>query len=260
MKRKRHGSRQDRCQKTKKHEKQHQAIDLTLSDEDETKEDGKKGNNIVVLSDDAVGDGDEVLFVKNGDAPSVHPVVHNKATPSTGKTINDVLKDKKLSSSTLARSLPPLLLSTPLSVSTHTPCSLHYDILPAKLAETLYKAMLRESATWTKNKWYLNDRLVESNHKTCFYHSEVDGRFDEQWYMGRKLNDTLDNGGNVQGRTYVEEMEEARLIIEEFVNEQLKGKKRYDLEYDGEWKANVAASNCYRGGAEVSHRHPGILA
>lgn len=28
----------------------------------------------------------------------------------------------------------------------------------------------------------------------------------------------------------------------------LKGPKRYKLEYDGEWRANVAAVNCYSGG------------
>jgi len=230
-----------------------QPIDLTLSDDEERvngQESTSSSISLVVLTDND-DDQDEVLFVKSERASAQDRKKASSSTASSSKTINDVLKDKQSQTTTLPKSLPPLLLSTPDSVTKNTPCSLHYDILPPKLAESLYKQMLLESTTWTKNKWYLNDKLVESNHKTCFYHSEIDGRFDEQWYMGRKLNDKLDNDGIEKGRTFNEEMDLARSIIEEFVNEQLKGRKRYDLEYDGKWKANVAASNCYRGGAEV---------
>lgn len=230
-------------------------IDLTLSDEDDGLVDNghptTNSDNLVILSDS--DNEDEVLFVKN--TPALIQESKKTRGSSSSKTINDVLKDKNTGPS-IPKPLPPLLLSTPASISSHTPCSVHFDILPSTLAEQLYKTMIKESKTWTKNKWYLNDKLVESNHSTCFYHSEVDGgRFDEQWYMGRKLNEKLDNNGIEEGRSFVKEMDSARSIIEEFVNEQLKDRKRYGLEYDGQWKANVAASNCYRGGAEVSLLH-----
>lgn len=226
-------------------------IDLTLSDEEDRanrKKTAGSNVNLVVLSDNDDEEGeDEVLFVKeDSQIPNKSSKTGLSSLPSSSKTINDVLKDKDASKSTISKSLPPLLLSTPLAVSKHTPCSLHYEILPSKLAENLYKAMLGESNTWSRNKWYLNDKLVESNHKTCFYHSEIDGRMDDQWYMGRKLSDE-----DEKGRSFLKEMEQARSIIEEFVNEQLRKRKRYALEYDGLWKANVAASNCYRGGVEV---------
>lgn len=256
MKRKRKAEDDDLNQRGNK-----QPIDLTLSDEDEgdrthTTLAGQKSVIPTVLSSDDEESNHEIQFKEEG---SSTPNLTKKAKSSSSntKTINDVLKDKN-KPQLIPKSLPPLLLSTPASISSHTPCSLHYDILPPKLAERLYQRMIEESQTWKRNKWYLNDRQVESTHKTCFYTSSVgqseDGDNsvvdDKQWYMGRQLKE-----GEEQ-KTFPDEMEEARLIIEEFVNAQLKMKtiqgERYGLEYDGMWKANVAASNCYRGGAEVS--------
>lgn len=51
-------------------------------------------------------------------------------------------------------------------------------------------------------------------------------------------------------------MEEACKIIERIVNEQLKQRRRFPLEWGGDtdkeaaWRANVAASNCYEGSKE----------
>lgn len=243
-------------------------IDLTLSDEDEhdRTQPIPAGHSVIpttVLSSDDENDNDEIQFVKeNGLKKPCSSTKKKNAGPSSvsnAKTINDVLKDKNKSLST-PKSLPPLLLSTPASVASHTPCSLHYDILPPNLAERLYKRMIEESKSWKRNKWYLNDRMVESTHKTCFYTSSAkssgengagddDAVDDKQWYMGRQLTE-----GEEQ-KTFPDEMEEARILIEEFVNDELKKKmlngQRYGLEYDGNWKANVAASNCYRGGSEV---------
>jgi alkylated DNA repair dioxygenase AlkB len=51
-------------------------------------------------------------------------------------------------------------------------------------------------------------------------------------------------------------MEEACKIIERVVNEQMKQRRRFPLEWGGgtdeevAWRANVAASNCYEGSKE----------
>lgn len=50
-------------------------------------------------------------------------------------------------------------------------------------------------------------------------------------------------------------MEDACKIIERIVNEQLKQRERFPLEWggsgiDADWRANVAASNCYEGSKE----------
>ena len=47
------------------------------------------------------------------------------------------------------------------------------------------------------------------------------------------------------------EMEDACAIIESIVNQQLKQRTRFPLEWGGgPWRANVAASNCYEGSKE----------
>lgn len=52
------------------------------------------------------------------------------------------------------------------------------------------------------------------------------------------------------------QMEVACKIIERVVNEELRKRKRFPLEWAGDesddclWRANVAASNCYNGGKE----------
>lgn len=51
-------------------------------------------------------------------------------------------------------------------------------------------------------------------------------------------------------------MEEACNIIEQVVNDEMRKRKRFPLEWAGTtdsdliWRANVAASNCYEGGKE----------
>ena len=68
----------------------------------------------------------------------------------------------------LAR-LPPLILSNPSLVAQHTPCTLHLSVLPPELACRLFYTMLHEAQDWSKNKWWLFDRLVESPHRSSLY-------------------------------------------------------------------------------------------
>lgn len=59
------------------------------------------------------------------------------------------------------------------------------------------------------------------------------------------------------------EMEEACQYIERVVNEEMRKRKRYQLEWRGSgnrdddfiWRANVAASNCYQGAKESVGPH-----
>jgi hypothetical protein len=71
--------------------------------------------------------------------------------------------------------LTPLMLSNPSMVAEHSPCTLHPSILPAELACKLFYTMIDESRTWSKNKWWLFDRVVESPHLTSFYARKTDG-------------------------------------------------------------------------------------
>lgn len=65
--------------------------------------------------------------------------------------------------------LPQLTLSNPSLVTQHTPCTLHLGVLPPELACRLFYTMLHEAQDWSKNKWWLFDRLVESPHRSSLY-------------------------------------------------------------------------------------------
>ena len=222
-------------------------VDLTLSDEDGRSEasgapESKKSQRVpagesapIVLPDSDEDSEDAIAFVSHKERPKP-------------KSINEILKDSSgtASGSTPPRpvaALPPLLLTRPEQVAQHTPCSIHFGILPAALAERLYRVMLAESKAWERNRWYLADRHVESPHTTAFYSTDPEAD-SAHWYMGRKDHKEIPNG-------FLPEMEEARQIIEAFVNNQLEKRPRYGLEYHGPWRANVAAANCYKGRAEV---------
>jgi len=111
------------------------------------------------------------------------------------------------------------------------------------------------SAGWQKNTWWLFDKVVESPHRTSFYarnQNGVDGRENWQeaaqyWYNGRKTEPPS---------VFPDAMEEACNYVEKIVNDEMRKRKRFPLEWGGAgtegqmWRANVAASNCYEGGKE----------
>ena len=100
--------------------------------------------------------------------------------------------------------LAPRTLGTPALVAEHTPCTLHYSILPSELACRLFYVILKEAVGWDRNRWYVRffykferalstvsiklttqtrwlfDRMVESPHKTSFYARETDGYEDDK--------------------------------------------------------------------------------
>ncbi|KIY67841.1 hypothetical protein CYLTODRAFT_396417 [Cylindrobasidium torrendii FP15055 ss-10] len=150
--------------------------------------------------------------------------------------------------------LPPLTLSTPELVATHTPCTQHLSILPPSLACTLFHTLVAASAEWKRNKWWLFDRVVESPHRTTFFARKNDGvggsddwqEAAQFWYNGRATGPP---------EVFPAEMEDACTYIEAVVNDQLRQRQRFPLEWagtDGDaseyvWRANVAAANCYEG-------------
>lgn len=78
--------------------------------------------------------------------------------------------------------LVPLTLSNPKMVADHTPCTLHPSILPPELACRLFYSMVNASKEWSKNKWWLFDRVVESPHLTSFFARKTNGLDgDESW-------------------------------------------------------------------------------
>ncbi|EPQ58372.1 hypothetical protein GLOTRDRAFT_36273 [Gloeophyllum trabeum ATCC 11539] len=162
------------------------------------------------------------------------------------------------------RRLPPLTLANPDMVAKHTPCTLHLSVLPPELACRLFYTMLDESQEWKRNQWWLFERLVESPHRTSFYvrrFSASDGDSEDvagdawqeaaqYWYNGRSTQPP---------RHFPDVLEEACTIVERVVNEEMKKRRRYPLEWGGDslgiWRANVAAANCYEGAKESVGAH-----
>ncbi|CAG8484177.1 3379_t:CDS:2, partial [Scutellospora calospora] len=108
-------------------------------------------------------------------------------------------------------------LFRPQDISANTPCTLIHDVLPRELANYLLKAMLKESETWHRNQWWLFERMVTSPHTSSFYISnEVKNIYDgDVYYNGKKT---------VNARRFLPEMEEAREIIKNIVNEKRKNR------------------------------------
>ncbi|KAH9966691.1 hypothetical protein BC827DRAFT_1177720 [Russula dissimulans] len=160
--------------------------------------------------------------------------------------------------------LPPLTLSNPSLVSQHTPCTLHPTILPAELACQLFYIMLHEARDWSRNKWWLFDRLVESPHRSSLYTRHPVEENNEAawqgitraWYNGRQ--------GAVP-KQFPSLMEEACKIVEKTVNAEMDKRERFPLEWGGDpgdpegqrltWRANFAAANCYEGAKEAVGFH-----
>lgn len=64
---------------------------------------------------------------------------------------------------------PPLTLTNPTMIAQHVPCTLHPSVLPQELACQLFYTMIDASESWSRNKWWLFDRVVESPHRTSFF-------------------------------------------------------------------------------------------
>ncbi|KAH9449076.1 hypothetical protein MJO29_009939 [Puccinia striiformis f. sp. tritici] len=197
----------------------------------------------------------------------------NPASSSTSTS------DRATSSTKRTNNLRPLFLSTPQQVSQHLPCcSLIYDILPKDLAWNLYDNMIKDcngttpgsnSKPWIRNRWWLANREVQSPHSTAFFISKPTSTTDKSlendynetaqyWFAGKPLE------SDSKPRYFLEEMNQAKEIIETVVNQLLINHPdtllraqrssvpilRYGQEWNGPWRANVAASNCYKGSKE----------
>jgi hypothetical protein len=104
------------------------------------------------------------------------PSTTRKSSPPVSKPIKpvknllDVLRQPPTSSAPASvPRLTPLMLSNPSLVAQHTPCTLHLGVLPSELACHLFYTMLHEAKDWSRNKWWLFDRLVESPHRSTMY-------------------------------------------------------------------------------------------
>ena len=71
-------------------------------------------------------------------------------------SLMSVLKQAPIEEKRRPTQLAPRTLGTPALVAEHTPCTLHYSILPPELACRLFYVMLKEAAGWDRNRWYVS--------------------------------------------------------------------------------------------------------
>ncbi|CAG8482998.1 12020_t:CDS:2 [Cetraspora pellucida] len=163
--------------------------------------------------------------------------VANQQTSINKVNLNDALKWPLINSNKSSRRIiqPVLKLFSPQDISEKTPCTLIHDVLPKELANSLLKVMLKESETWHRSQWWLFERMVTSPRTSSFYISnQVKNTCDgDVYYNGKKTSNA---------RQFLPEMEEARKIIMNIVNEKRKIR--------GEWNPNVAVTNCYANSKE----------
>lgn len=116
---------------------------------------------------------------------------------------NDRKKSKKIHKN----STSPITLYTPEDVARHLPCSLHYDVLSPKTANSLLQQLLQDQLQWkAKTKFYLFDKLCETPHKSAFYTR------DESVYSKHSYRY---NGQPVDtSRRYNQEMAEAAEVVQ----------------------------------------------
>ncbi|KAF7311557.1 GRF zinc finger family protein [Mycena kentingensis (nom. inval.)] len=187
------------------------------------------------------------------------PACPTPSVSSPKKPTVDLMKVLKQAPSTTKgpTKYSPLLLPTPEMVAKHTPCTLHNSILPPELACRLFYAMVDRAHAWSRNKWWLFDRVVESPHRTSFFARRTNGiDEDESWQSAEVARFWYNGRMSDVPAVFPEEMEEACQIIEQVVNNEMKKRPRFPLEWAGGtdedpgWRANVAASNCYEGAQE----------
>ncbi|OCF39596.1 hypothetical protein I317_06611 [Kwoniella heveanensis CBS 569] len=138
---------------------------------------------------------------------------------------------------------PPVILSSQAAIDSHSlPLTILNSPLPASLASALYLAMTEESESWERNKFYLAGKWVESPHTTTVY-QRLGGGYGghtgaRYFYSGTELDEP---------KQYIPLLARAADLVERAVNKSLIGRRRYPLEWAGEWRANVCGANRYDG-------------
>ncbi|KAG0302976.1 hypothetical protein BGZ97_002091 [Linnemannia gamsii] len=174
--------------------------------------------------------------------PSLNDRLRWKDPPPTDTPTlsSDSTTTPSSSTTTFAKLKPPkpLILYNPEDIAKHCPCTLIFNVLDKDLANRLLKAMLIDSETWNRNRWWLFERMVESPHKTSYF-AERDDDMEEVagWtYNGKKQDPP---------RRFLPEMEEAKLVVRRIVNQLRKERDIHPYEVQGDWNCNVAAVNHY---------------
>ena len=165
--------------------------------------------------------------------------------------------DGAASKKQMTRKGQTLHLYSPIDVEQHTPCSIIHNFLPVADADALLKELLEEVPFFTRDKFQLFERIVESPHSMAFYVDtleDIQDQKDQYAYNGSFVTNIR------QTRT---EMLRVSDLVREAVNKEVERRTRdfnpagQKLKFQSteQWKPNTSFVNCYAGGAESVGYH-----
>ncbi|ODM16348.1 hypothetical protein SI65_08348 [Aspergillus cristatus] len=145
-----------------------------------------------------------------------------------------------------------LHLYTPQDIATHTPCTIIHNFLPTHTATALLQELLHESPHFSRHKFQLFERTVQSPHSASVYVSTP-----EEY---RQQTSEYTYGGTYRSnvRQITPHMRDVSVKVQDAVNEEIRRRIR-DVYPGGEklryqspktWRPNAAFVNCYDGPAE----------
>ncbi|KAH3067307.1 hypothetical protein KXV27_004258 [Aspergillus fumigatus] len=157
----------------------------------------------------------------------------------------------------LTRKGKTLHLFSPEDVAAHTPCSIIHNFLPPDEADALLLELLDESKHFSRYRFQLFDRTVESPHTSSLYVAtpeEICQQTSEYTYGGRYRS-------NVRQLTPYLRAVSAK--VQRAVNDEVQkriracypGGKKLKYQSPKEWVPNAAFVNCYDGPAESVGYH-----
>ena len=145
-----------------------------------------------------------------------------------------------------------LHLYTPQEIADHTPCSIIHNFLLADEANALLQELLEESVHFSRRKFQLFDRTVQSPHSHAIYISSAEEQRQhatEYKYGGTYRSDLRQITPHmraVSGKVQAAVNEEIRKRIRDYYP----GGKKLKFQSPKEWMPNAAFVNCYDGPSE----------
>lgn len=145
-----------------------------------------------------------------------------------------------------------LHLYSPEDIATHTPCTIVHNFLPPDEADALLLELLDESKYFTRGKFQVFDRTVQSPHSHIIYVSTAEEH--------RQQTSEYQYGGSYRSnvRQVPPQLRAVSGKVQSKVNEEIRnhirdcypGGKKLRFQSPKEWMPNAAFVNCYDGPAE----------
>ena len=186
-------------------------------------------------------------------APSgIQTSLRQHVTLSPKPNTNRPISKKPHQQPPLTRKGRTLHLYTPQDIATHTPCTIIHNFLPTHTATALLQELLRESPHFSRDKFQLFERTVQSPHSASVYVSTP-----EEY---RQQTSEYTYGGTYRSnvRQITPHMRDVSAKVQDAVNEEIRrrirnvypGGKKLRYQSPKTWRPNAAFVNCYDGPAE----------